>query len=79
MSLLHSIPPDSFDIKKRIMKKMLSAQVNDQIFEAAQKAFEKALSAENIVLSLPEKQRLLREILKSILTDMLAKLNEEKQ
>ncbi len=67
-----------FDLKKRIMQKMQSAQVNDQISDAAQKAFEKALSSESIVLSRPEKQRLSHEILKSILTDMLAKLDEEK-
>ena len=57
---------------------MQAAQANDQILDTVYKAFEKALNAENILLSHPKKQHLLREILKSILTDMLAKLNEEK-
>lgn len=74
MSLLPPIPPGSFDIKKRIIQSMQSAQVNDHIFDAAAKAFEKALNSENIVLARSEKHRLLGEILKSVLTDMLTKL-----
>ena len=78
MSLLRYIPPDSFDPKKRVIQSMQSAKVNDQIFETAQKLFEKALASENIVLSRPEKDRLLSEILKSVLTDMLKKLDNNK-
>jgi hypothetical protein len=66
-----------FDLQKLIIQRMKSAKVNDLIFEAIQKIFEKALNVENIVLSRPEKDRLLRNAMKSILTDMLARLDGE--
>ena len=78
MSLLRHIPSGSFDIKKRIIQSMQSAKVNDQIFDTAQKLFERALDSENIELARSEKHRLLREILKSVLTDMLTKLDNDK-
>ncbi len=78
MSLLRPIPPSSFDIKKRIIQNMQSAQVNDQIFDATQKLFENALNKENILLARSEKQRLLRDVMKSVLTDMLTKLDHDK-
>lgn len=77
MSLLRPIPPGSFDIKARIIQNMQSAQVNDQIFDATQKLFEKALDKENIILAHSEKQRLLRKVMKSVLTDMLKKLDND--
>jgi hypothetical protein len=48
------------------------------IFVAIQNLFEKALNEENIVLSRLEKNRMLREVLKSVLTDMLKKLDNDK-
>jgi len=68
--------PDAYsDLKKRVNQNMQSAQVNDQIFETVQNLFEKTLNSENIVLSRSEKDYLLRQILKSVLTDMLTKIN----
>jgi hypothetical protein len=40
-----------------------------------QKAFEDALRQENIVLSNPERKRMLSQVLKSVLEDMLKKLD----
>lgn len=82
MSLLRHIPfgPQSgsyFDLKKRIIQKVQSSKANDLIFVAIQNIFEKAINEENIVLSRPEKNRLLREVLKSVLTDMLKKLDNQ--
>ena len=67
-----------FDLKKRITQRMQSAKVNDQIFEAVQKLFEKILNLENIELTRIERDRLLRQIMKSVLTDMLTELDGDK-
>jgi len=69
--------PDSYlDLKKRMLQKVQSAGITDQIFEAVQKAYEEALTAENIVLLRPDRKRLLSQILKSVLDDMLKKLDD---
>jgi hypothetical protein len=75
-----SFPQSSsyFDLKKRILQRMQSAKIEDEIFNAVAKIFEQALAAENIVLSRPEKARLLRQMLKPVLTDMVAKLDDDK-
>ena len=77
-------PPDPFQpdtyigLQKRLIKRVQAAKVDDQIFEAVQAAYEKTLKSENIVLSRPERERLLRNVLKAVLTDMLAKLDDAK-
>ena len=71
--------PESFpsyvDLKKRMLQHVQATKVNDQIFQVVQKSFEEALRLENIVLSSPERKRMLSQILKSILEDMLKKLD----
>lgn len=57
-----------------MLKKVQSSKINDQIFEAVQEAYEEALTAENIVLSRPEKNRLFSQIMKSVLEEMVKKL-----
>ena len=64
------------NLQKRMLQKVQSAKVNDQIFEIVQKAFENAMKAENIVLSRPERKRLLSQILKLVLDDMINKLDD---
>jgi hypothetical protein len=64
------------NLQKRMLKNMQAARVNDQIFSAVQKAFEDALKMENIVLSSPEKKRMLAQIMKQVLSGMLAKLDD---
>ena len=64
------------NLQKRMLKNVKDARVNDQIFNVVQKTFEKALMRENILLSTPEKQRMLAQIMKQVLTDMLSKLEE---
>ena len=68
-------PGSFFELKKRVSQSMQSAKVDDRVFEIVQNLFDKTLKSEQIVLSRPEKDRLLRQILKSVLTDMLTKLN----
>ena len=59
-----------------MFQKVQSAKVNDHIFEIIQMAYEEALIRENVVLSRPERKRLLAQILKLVLEDMIKKLDE---
>ena len=63
-----------FNLKKRMLQKVQEAQVNDKIFEVVQKAYDDVMNKENIVLSRQERTRLLAQILKSVLEDMIKKL-----
>lgn len=76
--MLNPIPPSEFDLKQRILQKMQLALVNDAVLEAIQQLFAKVLSTQNIILSRAEQQRLFRDVAKSILTDILKKLENEK-
>ena len=67
-----------FDLRKRVIQRLQLAKVDDLIFEAMKAVYEKALMSENIVLSRPERDRLLHEVLKAELVDMLAKLDGAK-
>ncbi len=70
------VPGSYSNLQKRMLQKIQEAGVNDQIFEAVQKAYEEALTSENIVLSRPERKRLLSQILKLVLDDMIKKLDD---
>ncbi len=65
------------NLQKRMLQKVQAARVDDQIFQVVQNAFEAALKEGNTVtlLSRPERKRLLSQILKSVLEDMLQKLD----
>jgi hypothetical protein len=70
--------PDSgsyIDLKKRMLERIQSFKVNDQIFEVIQVAYEDALKQEQIILSSPERKRMLSQILRSVLEDMIRKLD----
>ena len=69
------IPGSYINLKERMFKRVKSAKVADRIFEIVQAAYENALSEENIVLSRPERKRLLAQILSMVLDDMLKKLD----
>jgi hypothetical protein len=64
------------NLQKRMLKNVKAARVNDQIFSVVQKTFEAALKMENIVLTSAEKKRMLAQIMKQVLSDMLAKLDD---
>jgi len=71
--------PDSgsyVNLQKRMLKKVQSAGVNDHVIEVLRKAYEDALTNENIVLSRPERKRLLKQIIKLVLEDMVKKLDD---
>ena len=69
------VPGSYVNLQKRMFQKVQDAKVNDHIFEIVQMAYEEALTAENIVLSRPERQRLFSQILKMVLEDMVKKLD----
>jgi hypothetical protein len=71
------VPNPYFNLKKRMLQKIQEAQVNDQIFEVVQKAYDDVMKKENIVLSRQERKRLLAQILKQVLEDMLKKLGHD--
>ena len=66
------VPGSYHNLKERMYKKV-SANVNEQILEIIVKAYEKALDEENIVLSRPERKRLLSQITKMLMEDWLKK------
>jgi hypothetical protein len=59
-----------------MLQRVQSAKIDDQIFEVVTRAYEVALNEEGILLSRPERKRLLSQILKLVLDDMLKKLND---
>ena len=69
------VPGSYFNLKERMFQTVQSAKVNDHIFEIVQMAYEEALAKENVILSLPERKRLLAQILKLVLEDMIKKLD----
>lgn len=72
--------PDSFssyvNLKERMLQLVKGKKVYDQIFQVVQTAYEEALKTENIVLSRPEQKRMLAQIFRLTLEDMLKKLDE---
>jgi len=73
------LPQDSgsyVDLKKRMLQHIQSAKINDQIFQVVQQAYENALQRENILLSRSERKRLLSQILRDVLDDMIKKLDK---
>ena len=64
---------DYVNLKERMFKRVKS-ESNDRIFEIVRDEYEKALNEENVVLSRPERQRILLQILSMVLEDMSKKL-----
>ena len=65
--------PGSYENLKERMYKKVSANVSDQIREIMVKAYEDALNEENVVLSRLERVRLLSQITKMVMEDILKK------
>lgn len=63
------------DLKKRMLQRVRSSKVDDQIFQIVQGAYEEALRMENILLSRPERVRMFSQVLKSVLEDMVKRLD----
>jgi hypothetical protein len=71
-SHLNGYSDDPFKrLKESIRIRFKEDRIEDQIFGVVQHAFSEVLKTDNIVLSRVERNRLLREILKDTLDDML--------
>jgi hypothetical protein len=70
------VPGSYVNLQKRMLQRVQSAKVNDQIFEVVKQAYEVALNEEGILLSRPERKRLLSQLLKLVLEDMTRKLDD---
>lgn len=68
------VPGSYHNLKERMYKKV-SANVNEPILDMVIKAYEKALGEENVVLSRPERKRLLSQITKMVMEDVLKNLD----
>ena len=68
------VPGSYADLQNRMYRHMQHLGVDDQIFHVVKNAYEQALSKENIILSRAERIRLLSQILKMVLDDMVKKL-----
>ena len=68
------VPGSYHNLKERMYKKV-SANVNEQIQEIMMKAYENALDEENVLLSRPERKRLLSQITKLVMEDILKKFD----
>ena len=67
--------PGSYENLRERMYKKVSTSVNDQISGILQKAYEDALYEVNVVLSRPERKRLLSQVTQMVMEDILRKFN----
>jgi len=67
------VPGSYHNLKERMYKKV-SADVNEQIRQVMVKAYEASLNEENIMLTRPERNRLLSQISKMVFDDVLKSL-----
>ena len=72
------IPPDPFpDLLHRMTQRLQEEKVDNQILEILQQAFDTIFDQNHILLSRPERIRLFRQASKSVLTDVLEKLDRD--
>ena len=69
-------PGSYVELRKRMLQHVQYLRVEDQIFQVVKNAYEQALIRENVILSRGERNRLLSQIMKMVLEDMLRKLDE---
>ena len=70
------VPGSYVNLQKRMLQRIQLAKIDDQIFEVVKQAYEAALNEEGIALSRPERIRLLSQLLKLVLDDMIKKLDD---
>ena len=68
------VPGSYRNLKERMYKKV-SANAEEQIREIMVKAYEDVLNEENVILTRPERQRLLSQITKMVMEDILKKFD----
>ena len=66
------------DLLKRITQLVQKKKVEEQILQIVQQVFEKELNSANVVLTRPEKTRLLQQVTRTVLTEAIAKISDIK-
>jgi hypothetical protein len=74
MPLPKDFQGDYLDLRKRAIRRLKAAQIQHQVFEIIEKTYGEALAEENCLLSRAERKRLLLQVTRSLLKDMLQKL-----
>jgi hypothetical protein len=67
-----------FDLLKRITQLVQKKKVEEQILQIVQQVFEKELNSANVVLTRPEKARLLQQVTRTVLTEAITKISDIK-
>ena len=65
------------DLTKRMIQRMRQANVKSQILESIHGVYERVLVKEHIILSRPEQERLFRQSVIAILTDILVEFKSD--
>jgi len=66
------------DLQKRMLARLQAARVDEQVLDVLQKAYERELAAEQIVLSRPERARLFAQSMKAVFANVLTKIEGSK-
>ena len=64
------------DIQKKMIQRVREANLNEKILDILRTKYEEELAQRNIILSRPERNRLFRDVVKSVLDDVLGKLSD---
>ena len=68
-------PGSYMDLRKKMFQHVQLLRVNDKIFDVVKNAYDHALISEDVVLSRAERDRMLSQIMKMVLEDILKKLD----
>ena len=64
------------DIQKKMIQHVREANLDEKILSILRTKYEEELAQRNVMLSRPERNRLFRDVAKSMLEDVLAKLGD---
>ena len=64
------------DLLKKMTQRIMDAKLDEQFLRLFQTKYDEELNQRNIYLSRPERNRLYKQVLKAVLTDMLSKLGD---
>jgi septation ring formation regulator EzrA len=75
--MMQSSYGSSYDELIAQMQKHIRAQkINEEIFSLLQSAAGRALAAQNVVISQPEKTRVLQSVMNKVLSDLVKKIDQ---
>ena len=63
------------DLQKQIVRRLKSEKIQRQIFEKLETTFDAVLADKNIIVSRVERKRLLTQVTRDVLEDMLKELD----